>query len=494
MSRSRSRIVPVILRLLLLAHAFLITGCGSESGPPSDPKGKFTGVALTVRCADSAFASAIGPAVHSWADRSGASVALHTSNMTPGDDTDIGILSVSEFGIWADRRELARVPSTLRLADHPYQWTGVLPIYRDQLSEWGGQAQAIPLAGDGHVIVYRTDRLADEKLVTAFLAAYSRKPRVPTTWEEFVDLAVQLSTVSGKPSIAPMTALQAADLLFRIAACYDRPASSSPQAVREGSLSLQFDVSNAQPRLQAPGFAAAGALFDRLAQAKCFAPMTPAGQKGDRMAALRDGGSALAVLSLTELAELPRENGIVLPQFGIAALPGTKRYHDSGRGMIESAAPNYVPYHAGGRLGVVRTRSANIDAAFDLLADLGGPARSLEIVGTPGLGAGPIRIAHLERERIHIWYGYGFDASRTNQLQSALQQYVRQEVKSPALGLRGPDQEALANAAAVELGKLTAGERPDEALRRLTDAWNEIDKKTPQETRLRWRKMAAGGN
>ena len=64
-----------------------------------------------------------------------------------------------------------RVPATLRLPDNPFQWTGVLPIYREQLIEWGGQAQAIPLAGDGFVVVYRVDRLADAKFVEAFQAA-----------------------------------------------------------------------------------------------------------------------------------------------------------------------------------------------------------------------------------------------------------------------------------------------------------------------------------
>ena len=162
--------------------------------------------------------------------------------------------------------------------------------------------------------------------------------------------------------------------------------------------------------------------------------------------------------------------------------------------MVATTIPNYVPYHSGGRVGVVRMRCQSQDAAFDLLAELGGPTRSLEIVGTPGLGAGPFRVSHLERERLPIWYGYGFDADRTRLLQDALQLYVRTEVKAPALGLRGPDHEALSAAAAAELGKLASGAKPGDVLKQLTDAWKQIDAKTPLETRLRWRKMAAGTN
>ena len=132
----------------------------------------------------------------------------------------------------------------------------MLPIYREQLSEWGGQAQAIPLAGDGSVIIYRTDRLADAKFVAAFRAALGRKPDAPATWEDFADLAIQFAKFDGKPSLPPMTPAETADLYFRIAACYDRPAMDNPRSLREGILSLQFDVTTAAPRLDAPAFKA----------------------------------------------------------------------------------------------------------------------------------------------------------------------------------------------------------------------------------------------
>jgi len=67
-------------------------------------------------------------------------------------------------------------------------------------------------------------------------------------------------------------------------------------------------------------------------------------------------------------------------------------------------------------------------------------------------------------------------------------------VKTPAIGLRGPDQDSLSAAAARELGKLASGTPSGDMLKHLTTAWNEIDQKTPRETRLRWRKMAAGVN
>ena len=318
----------------LLGLSLLASGCGGGSPTNPNPKAKtFSGTTLIMRCPDTAFAAAITQPARSWATRTGATITLLTGNMMPGDDTDVGILTVAEVGAWADRGELARVASTLRLADHPFQWTGVLPIYREQLSEWGGQAQAVPLAGDGSVIVYRADRLADAKFIAAFRKTLGRNPDVPTSWEEFADLAIQFSRFSGHPSLPAMTGHETADLFCRIAACYDRPATSNPMAGREGMLSLLFDVKTAAPRLNAPAFAATGAWFARLAAGKCFASPIPEGKKSDPVAALNDA-ALLGVLTLADLARLPRENGMVPARFGIAALPGTKQCYDPGKGMI----------------------------------------------------------------------------------------------------------------------------------------------------------------
>jgi len=480
--------------LIGIVAALLATGCVTDSTADWGTKSQqFQGVSLSLRCADPAFVAAISPAALSWAKRSGATLTIHTAAMTPGDDTDVAILNVPELGTWADRGELARVPATLRLADNPYQWTNVLSIYREQLSEWGGQAQAVPLAGDGYVVVYRTDRLADPKFIEAFRAAFGRSPGAPATWEDFADLAIQLAAQSGKPSLPPMTGTEIADLFFRIAACYDRPATSTTKSTRLGTLSLQFDAVTGNSRLDAPAFAAAGTLFERIAKAHAFPPTVADGQSSDPIAALGDS-VALAVVSLAQLARLPRENGLVPSRYGIAPLPGTGQYHESGTTMTRAATPNYVPYFSGGRIGVVRTRCAKPEAAFEVLAVLGGPARSLEILSTPRLGAGPFRLTHLDSDRLPVWYGYGFDAARTKGLQQAMQSYVRQDARAPALGLRGPDQEALSAAAARDLSKLTSGIPSANILRQLTEAWNVIDAKTPLESRVRWRKMAAGIN
>jgi ABC-type glycerol-3-phosphate transport system substrate-binding protein len=419
--------------------------------------------------------------------------------MTSGDATDIGIIPAHDLGAWAEHGELVPVPVSLRAADNPYQWTALLPAYREHLIEWGGQACALPLAGEGFVIVYRSDRFTEANFIAAFQKRSMSKPAKPATWEEFADLAAAFAEVDGKPSLPQMSRGELADLFFRLAACYDRPASLSDDAgaghnLGGGVLSFQHDIRTGDPRLDTPGFHAAADWFAKLAAQKCLPTPTQPGVEPDPASELASGKAMLAVVSLRQLAKMPRENGKIPAKFALAPFPGTQSYvNPQKEQLVRAVAANYIPYTAGGLLGVVRTRCPHTEAAFELLAEVGGPTRSHEIISTPGLGSGPFRTSHLEQDRLQIWLGYGFDADRSKALLAALALNARVDAKNSVHGLRGPDQKELTDAAADELTKIAGGAlQASEGLKKLLAHWTEIDKKTPQAVRLRWRKLAAG--
>jgi ABC-type glycerol-3-phosphate transport system substrate-binding protein len=409
--------------------------------------------------------------------------------MKPGDDADVGVVPVGELGFWADRDELAAVPASLRASDHAFQWTAVLPAYREHLIEWGGQARAVPLAGEGLLIVYRADRLGEANLAAAFAKRATGKPRAPTSWEEFEALAASFAEVDGKPSLTAMTPPEVAELFFRVAACYDRqPLSDNAIAELGGAakLAFQHDGRTGAPRLGSPGFAAAAEWLSKLTAGKSLA--------ADPAAELGNGKAMIGVLSLAQLGKLRGPGGDVPARYGLAALPGTLRFTDAKTGQLVAGA-NYVPYFGGGRLGVVRAGCKHPEAAFDLLAELGGPTRSQELVSDPALGVGPFRSTHLEQDKLAVWLGYGLDSDRTRALQAALQQNVRTEVRNPAFALRGPDRKELDAAAAEHLMKIATGAAPPDAgLKQLREEWERIDRQTPADKLLRWRQLAAGGN
>jgi ABC-type glycerol-3-phosphate transport system substrate-binding protein len=477
-------------------------GCGpSNTGVPGKEAKPFAGAALKVSCPQTEFAAVITPLTKAWAGRNEAKVEVASEPMASGDTADIGVIPVADLGTWADRGELVPTPTTLRAAGNAYQRQDVIDAYRERLAGWGRQTLALPLAGSGAVIVYRADRLADPPTRAKFADRFGRPPDRPATWEDFAEWAELFAALDGKPSLAPLPAEpdRLADLFFRVAACYDRPALNDTAVAKRQTdpkfeveaLSFQYRVDTGRPRLDSPGFVAAAGWVARLRATKCL----PDGPPSDPVQALADGTASLAVLSLAELARMPREKGMVPTRFGVAPLPGTRSYFDPASGKpTPVASTNYVPYFAGGLLGVVRTRCANPEAAFDLLADLGGPTRSLELVSATRLGVGPFRESHLNQERLVIWLGYGFDDARSKALQGAMQQNFRADVKNPAFALRGPDHAALTAALAGELGRLARGEEPDaaRAMARANAAWQELDSKAPADKLLSWRRRAAG--
>src|SRR5262245_32122472 len=379
----------------------LLTGCSGPTTTRSAEQPKqFASVSLTVRCPDAAFAEAIEPMVRVWAARTGATVAFKREPMTTTDDTDVGVIPVGGLGEWADAGLIVPLPHRLQASDNPFQWSTLLLPYQ-RLASWGEQTQAVPLAGDGFVIVYRADRLNEK---TAELNKPDRSLAPPTTWEDFAEVAAFFAARDGKPSLPPLPSDpdRLFDLFSRIASCFGREAKGDSPAAQKGTapkdpgdgavdvLAFHHLVSNGKPRLNTAGFLETANWFADLHAKKCF---PPDGTPDDPVAALAEGRAVIAVLSLDQLARLPRENGVVPPRFALARLPGSRKVHRQNGTVFEGDRPNYVPHFAGGRLGVVRTRCQHQDAAFDLLAELGGPARSAELISTPGLGAGPFRVA-----------------------------------------------------------------------------------------------------
>jgi ABC-type glycerol-3-phosphate transport system substrate-binding protein len=484
--------------LTVAAVLACLAGCPEPNSGRGEGRPPHADVALTVRCPDAALADTVEPMVRAWAARTGASVTLKREAMTPADDSDVGVIPATSLGEWADPGHLAPLPAGIRAGDHPFQWSGVLAPYREQLVSWGGQAQAVPLTGDGSVIVYRADRFGDKTAAAEFTKNPDGRIAAPATWEDFADVAAFFARRDGKPSLPPLPADpdRLFDLFCRVAACFDRKAMSELELGKLAAgnvevLAFHHSLKDGTPRLDKKdaGFAAAAKWLSDLHKDKCLPPGGP----DDPVAALAEGRAVMAVLSLDQLARLPRENGVVAPRFALSAVPGAGTLKNPGG--PQPTAPNYVPYFAGGRVGVVRARCEKKDAAFELLAELGGPARSAELVATPGLGAGPFRVAHLDRDRLAVWLGYAFDQKRSEMLQDLMRQYVGQAVKNPAFALRGPDRAALTAAGADAVRKIGTGALPpDKGLAEAARAWEAIDAKTHPDTRLQWRKRAAGLN
>lgn len=427
---------------LIIVIALLAIGCPSNPGTGTVAKElkPFAGVKLKLTGSDPAIVKAFTSRAQGWASRTGATIEEAVGNA----GTDIQILSPHEIGSLAEQGELLSIPVELKSLEHPCQWRAILDSYRTRLAGWAGEPRAIPLAGEGYVLVINSDRMADEALRAKYSAKFGRGlPMVPSTWEDVAEIAEAIRDLGATawPARSDDEKRTLCDY-FRVAACYDRPSLAASDLDRKAQssmslLSFTHVADTGVPRLNTPGFAAAAKWMER---------MEPCRSKDGGVTALTGGQASMGVLSLMELGRLKEANGTVPGRFAIAPLPGTRFAYDANGQSVDfatRAGGNYVPYFNGGWFGGVRKHCENPAAAFDLLADLSSPSRSHELLSDPELGCGPFRAEHLQQSREAIWQRYGFDAARQRLLAEALRRNIGEAITNPAFGLRGPDATAL---------------------------------------------------
>ncbi len=480
---ARAAVATAAAAGLLGLAVYSATGCaGGTTTQTTTTQAPFAGTTLTVACPDPEFARELSGRCAAWAGRTGAAVTVVPKPPAGVPEADAAVIRPTEIGGHAARGELTAVPAALKDRTHPLQWTRIAHVYRANVAGWAGEAVGLPLAGDGYVLVYRSDRLVGKD---------GKPVAPPATWEDVADAAGAVAA-AGKPSLPPLPAdrHRLLALFHHLAACYDRKALFADRPGDRGAgdagLSLDFRPDTWRPRLQDPAFAAAADWFGRTREFRAAA--------GDPVEALGDRGTAaVAVLSLAEVGRLPQtDTGEVRKEYRVAPLPGTRSYFDAaGRQVAAEQAGNFVPFLGfGGQVGVVFQRSRSAAAAWDLLAELASPAAGTALLSNPALGAGPYRDEHTDPG---VWLAYRFDADRTRDLAEAMAHYLGRSVTNPALAVRTPDQEPLMAALEAEVRKAAAGQATGAgAMAAAAEAWRKHDAAHPAEELVRWRRNAVG--
>lgn len=468
-------------RLPFALAALLFSSCQQPTLiDPEVPRAN-RGRTLTVRLepgADTpAMRAALGRFGREWSASTGAAVGVDPKGVAG--EADVRVFPACDLLSLADKLE--PVPAELRSSQHPwYRFSDLIPWISSRIVVAEGAAKALPLLGEGQVLIGRGDAMA--RFLPEWQKLYPGLALdLPATWEDLAAQAEFYAKQTGRPALEPLS--DPADLerlFYSIAVDYDRfllteSARGSRLPTREEEDLLfgwHYNPSTARPRIDSPAFVHALTILKRLVRAS--GPRTPS--------------TVLGVVTLPQLAEILREPAD-RSQTVVGPLPGAGFVFDPARPgeklPVPGTLPNRIPYLGWGTLlGGVSAASPNADIAFDFLARLGHPSETaLSLVSDGTLGAGPIRTSQVEAGR-PVWSGYRLPTEQTDRLITSLRPLMARGVVNARYVLRLPDQKAksaiLRDAIGGFVAEAAGGKRtPEGVLREARAEWEKLDVANP---------------
>lgn len=453
--------------LLLIGLILVLASCTSRVPPPPPPPAP---TPLVVACPDEQIRGLVQRFGAAWAKRTGRTLECPVS--AEAGSADVWIVRPARLGGLAESNQL--LPLTKDSSEFTgFAWESLQPLYLNKLLCWGSTLYAVPLVGDAALCFYRTDLLADANHRTAFRQKHKYDLALPRTWEEFADQAAYFKE-NGRPegTLPPLPA-HAEDLdreYYGMAVSYARRAIRDNQKTDDTEyFSFHFDLTSGAPRIDQPGFVAALEMLRKL---------QPNRIQGDpqRPPASFASGAAVFCIAGPEWIPVFHESKAVKGRFAFCRLPGSNRYFDFRTGQPQAAKErdeNFVPYvGVKGWLGVIPRTSKQPEAAAGLLAELGSPKVSSNIVIEPEYGSGFHRRTH-DDVALH---SYSLPSDLLLTLKGLLRQQVEPSpITNPVIRLRIPREEQYQQAVldAVRAAVLE-GKEPAAMLQAAAKRWDDL--------------------
>jgi multiple sugar transport system substrate-binding protein len=356
-------------------------------------------------------------------------------------------------------------------ADKALQWDDVAPFFRD-FNSYQGKVYSIPLDGDFHMVYYRSDILAQEKL------------EAPKTWDDYLNVAKTLNgkdlNGDGTPDygscIAKAKAQQSYWWITSIAAPYIQS-----QGTAQGAF---FNTTDMQPLFNNDAFKRALEVYKETTK---YGPPDELNLGvGDTRGLFTSGRCALTMDwgDIGTLAIDPNTS-TVKDKVGAVITPGSTEVLDWATGKLvkcdATTCPNAVdgvnhaPFASfGGWAGAVNAAAdaKKKDATYAFFSYMSQPAQANEDVTLGKTGYNPYRFSQLKNQE--PWVKAGMSAEAAANYLGAIQASL--DSPNMVLDLRIPKNHDYQQVKLDEvIAQYLAGELDtDQAAQALTDAWNEI--------------------
>jgi multiple sugar transport system substrate-binding protein len=489
--RTRGRFVARPISILCALALGGLTGCSDQgSSPDSTPKKpRFPGVKLTVSAVgDSTILAGLSAQRGEWVASRGGEItineeAAHSADQLSG--ADLLIFPGQELGNLVDAEVLQIIPNDLVLPPQPrdddtarsedagpkeetpaatFQFTDIVPAFREQVTKYGSDRAALPLGGSALVLVYRRDAFTRQANIDAAAGA-GIKLEPPRTWTQ---LDAQAKFFQGRDWNGD------GGLDHGIAAVLGRDAEGLGNATflaRAASLgqhrdqySFLFDADSMLPRINSPPF------VEALRGICAWRANGPPGIEAFDAAAARDAFRAGKVPLLIDRAERAAAWSGAGP-VGVAPLPGSDRVFEPARRQWEACSPantpSYLPLGGGWLVGVKRGLvSQKLAAALDLARYLSSPENVNRLRSERAFPMLPVRISQMAQGLPDPISASDVDP---RQWADAVSRTLMAERVVP--GIRIPDAALyLEDLSRARLSALR-GKDPEAALREVAAAW-----------------------
>ncbi|MGC8639169.1 MAG: extracellular solute-binding protein [Isosphaeraceae bacterium] len=476
---------------MALAASLGLTGCSEPDGSPGagPVKPSFPGVRITMTAmGDSAILAGLSSQCGEWRASRGGEIVLKDQPIRSANelsDADLVIFPGQQLGNLVDadlletvanksvlpsrpsdnqssgpdRNEAAREPQ-----DDPFQYTDILPAFRDQVTRYGTDRLALPLGGSALVLVYRRDAFSRQANIDAArLTGIKLEP--PTTWTQLDALAKFFQGRDWNGDGAPehgIAAVLGQDPEDLGNATFLARAASLGQ--HRDQYSFLFDADSMTPRIDAPPF------VEALRGILAWKDYGPKGMESLTASAAREAfrsGKVALLIDRAERAALWSGGHPV----GVAPLPGSERVYEPLRKNWETPSspntPSYLPAGGGWMVGIRRGLSgAQHDAALDLAKYLTSPEIVSRVAAERGFFMLPVRGHQMSQ-------GFADPTSApdvdSRQWAEAVSRTLMGERVVP--GLRIPDADSYLEELAR--GRISAlkGKAPEAALHQVAALW-----------------------
>jgi multiple sugar transport system substrate-binding protein len=400
-----------------------LAGCGTSGGKAKPAAPPFSGVAIRIAAVgDPSVLPAVTAQRGEWQASRGGECSVVPEPVEPADAAGAHVLvfPADRLGELVDAGALAVLPESVvrppapapgaetggglpgEQASQPsaadeLQFADVLPAYREQVSKYSSDREALPLGGSALVLVInRTAFERPDNRAAAAAGAAKLTLEPPTTWLQLDALARFFhgrdwngdgTNDSGIALALGPDPEGVGDAIFL--------ARAASLGQHRDHYSLLFDSETMAPRIASPPFVEA---LQGLVALEASGPPGVAGFDAEAArAAFREGKVALLIDRAEKAA---RWGGSGAKSIDVAPLPGSERVYEPARKTWEPLKvpnrPSYLPAGGGWLVGVSASAGGRErEAAIDFARYLVNPETSSRVRSDPAFPVLPVRSAQV---------------------------------------------------------------------------------------------------